>query len=482
MKTARFCESLNEFWLPKYGSANIKHHQLVIRPGVGVLWVGDKLRDEIIKLSKAYFDEQFGNTVFVPGETYIPASGKVLDAEDCAHLIDASLDMWLTSGRFANQFESALAKKFGRKISRLTVSGSSANLLAFSSLTSWKLRDNRIKPGDEIITVAAGFPTTVAPILQNDCIPVFVDIDVATHNVDVNAVRNAISKKTKAIMLAHSLGNPFDVVAIRKICDEHNLYLIEDCCDAFGATVALSDGTQRGVGTFGEFATLSFYPAHHITMGEGGAVLMDSMRLARICESFRDWGRDCYCEPGMDNTCSKRFDWQLGDLPYGYDHKYTYSHVGYNLKVTDMQAAVGLSQLNKLDQFIAKRRSNFEGLSDRLKSSGIDRFFILPEATQGSKPSWFGYLLTLKDEIGISRRELTAELEERKIGTRLLFAGNLTKQPAFKDTNFRVSGSLENTDKIMKNAFWLGVWPGLTDSHLDYMVETLARIFKEKGL
>lgn len=436
-------------------------------------------KNDIINLSKAYFEEKFGKPEFIPGKSYIPPSGKVLDAEDCAHLIDASLDMWLTAGRFASRFEPELAKKFGKKLSKLTVSGSAANLLAFSTLTSWKLGDERIKPGDEVITVAAGFPTTVAPIVQHGCVPVFVDVDIATHNVDVNAVRNAITDKTKAIMIAHSLGNPFDVLAIQKICQENNLYLIEDCCDAFGATVELTDGTEKGVGTFGELATLSFYPAHHITMGEGGAVLMDSMKLARICESFRDWGRDCYCEPGKDNTCEKRFEWQLGELPYGYDHKYTYSHVGYNLKVSDMQAAIGLSQLNKLDYFIQRRRENFNGLTDRLKASALDKYFILPEATPHSNPSWFGYLLTLRDNVRISRRELTAELEARKVGTRLLFAGNLIKQPAFSEVHYRIAGSLQNTDKIMENSFWIGVWPGLSALHLDYMVDTLAAILKE---
>ena len=439
-------------------------------------------KNDIINLSKSYFEEKFGKPEFIPGKTYIPPSGKVLDAEDCAHLIDASLDMWLTAGRFASRFEPELAKKFGKKLSKLTVSGSAANLLAFSTLTSWKLGDERIKPGDEVITVAAGFPTTVAPIVQNGCVPVFVDVDIATHNVDVNAVRNAITDKTKAIMIAHSLGNPFDVLAIQKLCQENNLYLIEDCCDAFGATVQLSDGTEKGVGTFGELATLSFYPAHHITMGEGGAVLMDSMKLARICESFRDWGRDCYCEPGKDNTCGKRFEWQLGELPYGYDHKYTYSHLGYNLKVSDMQAAVGLSQLNKLDQFIKRRRENFDGLTARLKAKELDRYFILPEPTPGTNPSWFGYLLTLRDGLAITRRELTAELEEKKVGTRLLFAGNLIKQPAFKNTEHRVVGSLENTDKIMENSFWMGVWPGLTEEHLDYMVDMLSQIVEARGI
>lgn len=437
-------------------------------------------KSEIIEASKAYFNQKFSGNTFIPGETYIPPSGKVLDAEDCANLIDASLDMWLTAGRFAAQFEPKLAKKFGKKLSKLTVSGSAANLLAFSTLTSWKLGEDRIKPGDEVITVAAGFPTTVAPIIQNGCVPVFVDVDIATHNVDVNAVRNAITAKTRAIMIAHSLGNPFDVIAIKKICEDHNLYLIEDCCDAFGATVTMEDGTEKGVGTFGELATLSFYPAHHMTMGEGGAILMDSMKLARICESFRDWGRDCYCEPGKDNTCGKRFDWQLGELPYGYDHKYTYSHIGYNLKVSDMQAAIGLSQLDKVDYFIERRRENFDGLIKRLQAEGLDRYFILPEATVGTNPSWFGFLLTLRDGVKISRRDLTAALEERKVGSRLLFAGNLTKQPAFANSNFRVSGSLSNTDKIMENSFWIGIWPGLTGEHLDYMVDSIKQIIKDK--
>jgi len=438
------------------------------------------LKSEIIEASKAYFNEKFSAKEFIPGETYIPPSGKVLDQEDCANLIDASLDMWLTAGRFAAQFEPTLARKFGKKLSKLTVSGSAANLLAFSTLTSWKLGDQRIKPGDEVITVAAGFPTTVAPIIQNGCIPVFVDVDIATHNVNVDAVRNALTDKTRAIMIAHSLGNPFDVIAIKKICDENNLFLIEDCCDAFGATVTMEDGTAKGVGTFGELATLSFYPAHHITMGEGGAILMDSMKLARICESFRDWGRDCYCEPGKDNTCGKRFDWQLGELPYGYDHKYTYSHIGYNLKVSDMQAALGLSQLEKLDHFISKRRENFDGLTSRLLSAGLDEYFILPEATPGTNPSWFGYLLTLRDNKRLSRRDVTEKLETKRVGTRLLFAGNLTKQPAFAQANFRVSGGLENTDKIMESSFWIGVWPGLTEAHLDYMVETLKKIVTGK--
>lgn len=437
-------------------------------------------KHEILSTVREYYQQTFKPKKFVPGETYIPASGKVLDQDDCAQLVEASLDMWLTAGRFANNFEVELAKKFGRKLSKLTVSGSAANLLAFSTLTSWKLGSERIKPGDEIITVAAGFPTTVAPIIQNGCVPVFVDIDLETHNVDVQKIKNAISEKTKAIMIAHTLGNPFDVVSIKKICDDNNLFLIEDCCDAFGATVTNPQGLQQGVGTFGDMATLSFYPAHHITMGEGGAVLMDKMRLSRICESFRDWGRDCYCEPGKDNTCGKRFDWQLGNLPHGYDHKYTYSHIGYNLKVSDMQAAIGLSQLKKIDYFIEKRRKNFDGLTKRMEDSGLDKFFTLPKATPGTNPSWFGYLLTIDKSSGLDRTEITKELEEKRVGTRLLFAGNLTKQPAFQNTDYRVVGDLNNTDFTMNNSFWMGVWPGLGNKELDYMVEVIGDIVKSK--
>jgi CDP-6-deoxy-D-xylo-4-hexulose-3-dehydrase len=435
-------------------------------------------RDEIVAAAKAYF-EALPQQKFVPGESYIPPSGKVMDGQDCAHLVDAALDMWLTAGRFAEQFETQLATTFGRKLSKLTVSGSSANLLAFSTLTSWKLGQQKIEPGSEVITVAAGFPTTVSPIIQNGCIPVFVDVDIETHNVNVDLIEAAISDKTRAIMIAHSLGNPFDVIRISEICEKHGLFLIEDCCDAFGATVTMPDGSQKGVGTFGDLATLSFYPAHHITMGEGGAVLMDSMRLARICESFRDWGRDCYCAPGKDNTCGKRFNWQLGNLPEGYDHKYTYSHIGYNMKVSDMQAAVGLSQLGKLNQFIDARRANFDGLTRRLRAAGLDEYYHLPEPTPGTNPSWFGYLLTIRDDVPLSRRDVTATLEDRKVGTRLLFAGNLTRQPAFADATYRVSGTLEVTDKIMTDAFWVGVWPGLTDAHLDYMVQTLDDVTRE---
>ena len=436
--------------------------------------MSDDQRNEILRLARQYH-EQRTVAPFEPGVTYIPPSGKVMDAEDCAHLVDASLDMWLTAGRYADQFEEELATKFGRKHAKLTVSGSAANLLAFACLTSWKLGEKRIKPGDEVITVAAGFPTTVAPIVQYGCIPVFVDIDVDTHNVDVDLLEAAITDKTRAVMMAHSLGNPFDVKRVAALCKQHNLYLIEDCCDAFGAYV---DGQH--VGTFGDVATLSFYPAHHITMGEGGAVLMNSPMLAKIAESFRDWGRDCYCKPGVDNTCNKRFGWRLGDLPKGYDHKYTYSHIGYNLKVSYMQAAVGVSQLKKLDHFIHRRRENFAGLEQRLRARGLDKLFHLPVPTAGTEPSWFGYLLTVRDDSGLVRNIVTRTLEERKVGTRMLFAGNLTKQPAFRDVAYRVHGDLANTDKIMNDSFWVGVWPGIDEARLDYMVDTLAAICEEQ--
>ena len=434
----------------------------------------DPARDEILRLARAYHAARL-SAPFIPGQTYIPPSGKVMDEDDCAHLVDASLDMWLTAGRFADQFEEELAIKCGRRFSKLTVSGSSANLLAFACLTSWKLGDRALKPGDEVITVAAGFPTTVAPIVQYGCIPVFVDVDIDTHNVDVDLLEAAIGPKTRAVMIAHSLGNPFDVARVAALCKQHKLWLIEDCCDAFGATVK-----GKKVGTFGDVATLSFYPAHHITMGEGGAVLLDNPLLAKIAESFRDWGRDCYCKPGVDNTCNKRFNWRLGELPKGYDHKYTYSHIGYNMKVSDMQAAVGVSQLKKVDQFIARRRANFEGLGTRLRQLGVDRYLHLPSATAGTEPSWFGYLMTVRDGSGVSRNLLTRTLEERKVGTRLLFAGNLTKQPAFKNVAYRVHGTLTNTDKVMNDSFWVGVWPGIDEQRLDYMTATLAEIVEEQ--
>mgnify|MGYP003949344893 CR=1 FL=1 len=432
-------------------------------------------RSDIIEASRVFFNNEHTKKPFVPGETYIPPTGKVLDAEDCAYLIDASLDMWLTTGRYGDEFEKKLATTFGRKLAKLTVSGSAANLLAFTTLTSWKLGDARLKKGDEVITVAAGFPTTVAPIIQNGCVPVFVDIDINTHNVNVDALEAAIGPKTRAVMLAHSLGNPFDVIRVSELCKKHNLYLIEDCCDAFGATVG-----GKGVGTFGELATLSFYPAHHITMGEGGAILMDKMKLGRICESYRDWGRDCYCKPGKDNTCENRFGWQQGELPEGYDHKYTYSHLGYNLKVSDMQAALGVSQLDKLDYFIKRRNENFNGLTNRIKTAGLEDFFHLPEPTPNSNPSWFGYLLTLRDNIGFNRTSIVQTLEDNQVGTRLLFGGNLLRQPAFMGQETRVYGSLRNTDKVMRDSFWIGLWPGIDNEMLDYMVKILENTVKRE--
>ncbi len=432
-----------------------------------------ELREQILRLSREFHASR-PPAPFEPGVTYIPASGKVVDADDCANLVDASLDMWLTAGRYADRFEADLATRFGRKHAKLTVSGSAANLLAFATLTSWKRGARALKPGDEVITVAAGFPTTVAPIVQYGCIPVFVDVDIETHNVDVDLLEASITPKTKAIMIAHSLGNPFDVVRVAAIAKQHGLFLIEDCCDAFGAKIG-----GQPIGTFGDAATLSFYPAHHITMGEGGAVLMDSAGLAKICESFRDWGRDCYCKPGCDNTCGNRFGQKLGDLPVGYDHKYTYSHVGYNMKVTDMQAALGVSQLQKLDHFIARRRENFAELETRFRALGLDRYYHLPVPTPGSEPSWFGYLLTIRDGSGIDRNKLTRMLEERKVGTRLLFAGNLTKQPAFKHVDYRIHGTLTHTDKIMNDSFWVGVWPGIDMPRLDYMAVTLDALTRE---
>jgi len=433
------------------------------------LQMSDELRARILAQSRAFIDQQVVGD-FVPGETYVSPSVKVVDADDCAALVDASLDMWLTAGRYANECEREMARRWGVKHCRLTNSGSSANLLAFSALTSPTL-ENPIRPGDEVITVAAGFPTTVNPIVQNGALPVFVDADIDTHNVDVDALEAAIGPKTKAVMLAHALGNPFDVERVAALCAQHDLHLIEDCCDAFGAEVG-----GRTVGTFGVVSTLSCYPAHHITMGEGGAVFTDDREVAKRIESFRDWGRDCYCPPGRDNTCKKRFEWEFEQLPAGYDHKYVYSHIGYNLKVTDMQAALGLSQLKKLDSFIERRNKNHAFLTELLVAAGLDEIFHIPTATPGTKPSWFGYLLTVRDDVGVARSELTRALENAGIGTRLLFAGNLTKQPGYADANYRVAGSLERTDKLMRDAFWVGCWPGLDERHMTYIAERIAAL------
>ena len=383
-------------------------------------------------------------------------------------MTEAVLDGWLTTGRFNEAFEKRLAKYLGRRCVLTTNSGSSANLLAFSALTSPRLGERAIKPGDEVIGVAAGFPTTVNPILQFGAVPVFVDVELATYNIDPAKIEAAIGPKTKAIMLAHTLGNPFDLSVVRALCDKYGLWLIEDCCDALGSTYQ-----GQMVGTFGDIGTLSFYPAHHITMGEGGAVFTNSPALKRIVESFRDWGRDCYCAPGEDNTCGKRFCWQLGDLPEGYDHKYTYSHLGYNLKITDMQAACALAQMDRLDDFVAARKHNFAWLSERL--AGCTEQLILPRATPGSDPSWFGFPLTLRDGCGLERVKLLRHLDEQRVGTRLLFAGNLTRQPYMRNQNYRVSGELNNTDKVMNDTFWIGLWPGLSEAHLEHAASRIER-------
>jgi CDP-6-deoxy-D-xylo-4-hexulose-3-dehydrase len=402
----------------------------------------------------------------IPGKDYIPVTGKVIDSDDLLHGVDATLDGWLTTGRYAKQFESELAQYIGCKKSILVNSGSSANLTAFYSLTSPSLGKRAIQKGDEVITVAAGFPTTINPLIQFGCVPVFVDIDIPTYNINVNEIEAAISPKTKAIMIAHALGNPFNLKVVKEIAEKYKLWLIEDDCDSLGATY---EGKKTG--SFGDLATLSFYPAHHITMGEGGAVLINNRRLQMPALSFRDWGRDCYCETGCDNTCNKRFDWKLGDLPEGYDHKYIYSHIGFNLKVTDMQAAIGLSQLSKVDQFVAKRRENHKILYDLMKP--LEEFFILPEKTPNSDPSWFGFMLTVRDPKRIDRNKLVRYLEEQKIGTRLFFGGNMIKQPAYKNIEKRIVGSLENSDKAMNDSFWIGVWPGLSKIHLNYISERL---------
>jgi len=426
----------------------------------------DSIRQEISNLVQQYADIVYAPKPFAPGETPVPVSGKVIGAAELKNMVEASLDGWLTTGRFNTMFEERLAKYLGVKHLITVNSGSSANLVAFSTLTSPKLGDRAIKQGDEVIGVAAGFPTTVNPIIQFGAVPVFVDVDLATHNIDASKIEAAISPKTKAIMLAHSLGNPFNLEVVTSLCKKYNLWLVEDCCDALGATY-----NGQLVGTFGDIATLSFYPAHHITMGEGGAVFTNNAELKQIAESFRDWGRDCYCPPGKDNTCNKRFCWKLGNLPEGYDHKYTYSHLGYNLKITDMQAACALAQLNRVDEFIAARRANFAYLKERLKSCEL--FLHLPEATPNSEPSWFGFPVVLKDSAGIKRVDLLSYLDENKIGTRLLFAGNLTRQPYMIGRNYRISGELTNTDTVMNQTFWLGVFPGLQIAHLEYIAEKL---------
>ena len=429
------------------------------------------LRNDILNLVESYSNTNFKEKDFIPGVSDVPVSGKVIGSSEVQNMVEASLDGWLTTGRFNSKFEEKLSNFLGIKCLLTVNSGSSANLVAFSTLTSPKLKERAICKGDEVISVAAGFPTTVNPIIQFGAIPVFIDVKIPTYNIDENLVEEAITSKTKAIMLAHTLGNPFNVKRIKEICDKYNLWLIEDSCDALG-----SKFENINVGTFGDLATLSFYPAHHITMGEGGAVFTNSIKLKRIAESFRDWGRDCYCEPGKDNTCNKRFGWKLGDLPFGYDHKYTYSHLGYNMKITDMQAACGLAQLDRLEGFIKKRKENFNFLYNNLKY--LEEFLILPEPEKNSEPSWFGFPLSLKINNKYNRNDLVKYLNANKIGTRLLFSGNLVKQPYMKNTIFRVHGNLKNTDLIMENTFWIGLYPGLSKEHLEYSVLNIKNFFK----
>ena len=421
------------------------------------------LRQQISQLVEQFAKTSLASKPFKPGETLVPPSGKLIGPEELQSMVEASLDGWLTTGRFNDLFEQKLAKFLGVKHLMTVNSGSSANLVAFSALTSPKLGDRAIKKGDEVIGVAAGFPTTVNPILQFGAVPVFVDVELSTYNIDATKIEAAITSKTKAIMLAHTLGNPYNLEVITALCKKYKLWLVEDCCDALGSTYK-----GQLVGTFGDIGTLSFYPAHHITMGEGGAVFTNNDELKMIAESFRDWGRDCYCRPGMDNTCNKRFCWKLGTLPEGYDHKYTYSHLGYNLKITDMQAACGLAQLDKAAHFIQKRKDNFAYLKNRLAS--CEEFLILPSPGEHSDPSWFGFPITLKDNAPVTRLDLLTYLDENKVGTRLLFAGNLTRQPYMQHQQYRVSGDLKNTDIVMNNTFWIGVQPALTDEMLEYSV------------
>ena len=434
-----------------------------------------RLRQKILELTGDYFAESFASTQFVPGQTPVPVSGKVIDSADLRTMVDSVLDGWFTTGRFAREFERKLARFVGVRCASLVNSGSSANLLAVSALTSPKLGERGLRPGDEVITVAAGFPTTLNPILQNQLVPVFVDVTLPAYEIDVSQLEAALGPKTRAIMVAHTLGNVFDLDAVTTFAKKHDLWLIEDCCDALGST-------WRGqkVGTFGHIATVSFYPAHHITMGEGGAVLTNRPDLQLLIESFRDWGRDCWCDPGKENTCGKRFDWQLGDLPCGYDHKYTYSHIGYNLKATDMQAALGASQIDKLPQFIERRKENFLFLRSALEP--LREFLLLPEATKGSDPSWFGFPIAVREDAPFTREELIRELDAKKIHTRLLFGGNLLRQPAYQNCTHRVVGTLKNSDFVMNQVFWVGVYPGLTAPMLAYVASVIKDFaLKEHG-
>jgi CDP-6-deoxy-D-xylo-4-hexulose-3-dehydrase len=429
----------------------------------------NEIREAIRELTAEYYREAHAAMPFVPGESAVPVAGRVFDDRDMFAVIESGLDFWLTAGRFADLFEFKFAKYLGVRDTRLVNSGSSANLVAVSVLTSPALGARQLKPGDEVITVAAGFPTTVNPVVQNRLVPVFVDVELGTYNVDVSQLEKALGPRTKAMIFAHTLGNPFNAAAVAAFARKHNLWLIEDCCDALGSAFG-----GRRVGTFGDLATFSFYPAHHITMGEGGCVATNSPQLTKLIESFRDWGRDCWCATGKDNTCGKRFEWQLGALPQGYDHKYTYSHLGYNLKVTEMQAAAGVAQLEKLEGFIAARKRNFAHLAERLEP--LSDVLLLPQATPGSDPSWFGFPLAVKPESGLRRDTVLRFLNARKIGTRLLFGGNLLRQPAYRAIEKRVAGDLPNSDFVTENVFWLGVFPGLTEAMLDYVVASLFEV------
>ena len=438
----------------------------------------EKLKNEILEKTKEYYSlvHDKSEQDFIPGESRVNYGGRFFDEKELVNLVDSSLEFWLTSGRYCQQFEIEFAAKIGVKHCLLVNSGSSANLVAFMTLTSHKLKERAIKRGDEVITVAAGFPTTVSPLLQYGTVPVFVDVELGTYNIDCSQLESALSEKTKAVMIAHTLGNPFDLAKVKAFCDQHNLWLIEDNCDALGSEYA-----GRQTGTFGDIATSSFYPPHHLTMGEGGAVYMKSGKLKMIAESFRDWGRDCFCPSGKDDSCGKRFGWSLGTLPKGYDHKYIYSHFGYNLKVTDMQAAIGVAQLKKLDDVTTARRENFKLLHDGLKD--LEEYLILPKATESSDPSWFGFPITVKDNSPVSRAQIVAELEKNNIQTRMLFAGNLTRHPCFDeirgdDSIYRVIGDLKNTDKIMNDTFWVGVYPGMTKQMIEFMISTTSRMYK----
>lgn len=432
----------------------------------------ETIKNDIFNKVKEYYVLKNGDGGFIPGITAVPYAGRIYDEREVISLVDSALDFWLTSGRFAEEFEREFARFLGVKHCLLTNSGSSANLLAISSLTSKKLGEKRLRPGDEVITVAAGFPTTVGPIVQNRLTPVFLDVDLGTYNIKADMIEDAISDRTRAIFVAHTLGNPFDLDKALEVAEEHDLWLIEDNCDALGSRYK-----GKYTGTFGHIATFSFYPAHHITMGEGGALATNDGLLKRIIESFRDWGRDCWCAPGCDNTCGNRYNWQLGSLPFGYDHKFTYSHLGYNLKLTDMQAAVGVEQLKKLPSFIDARKRNFKYLLDGLKK--YDKYFILPEAGPDTDPSWFGFILTVREGAGFTKSDIVKYLEGRKIATRMLFAGNVVRHPCFEEVDYRVHKELTNTDTIMNNAFWVGVYPGITAEMIDYMINAFDLFFKE---